>query len=68
MEQYDASEEVPQETQMLQECLNNRQNAYLEELGGWQQQLDMMFHDFESWRTAVQAIKDRYPKPAEVTE
>lgn len=63
MEQYDASEEVPQETQMLQECLNNRQNAYMEELGGWQQQLDMMFHDFDGWRAAVKAIKDRYPKP-----
>jgi hypothetical protein len=63
MKQYDASKEVPQETQMLQECLNNRQNAYMEELGGWQQQLDTMFHDFEGWRAAVQAIKDRYPKP-----
>lgn len=63
MEQYDASIEVPQETQMLQECLNNRQNAYMEELGGWQQQLDMIFHDFDGWKAAVLTIKNRYPKP-----
>ena len=27
-------------------------------------QLDMMFHDPELWRSAIQEVKDRYPKPS----
>jgi len=60
---YDASVDVPRINQLLIDCLNKRQNAYLEELGGWQQQLDMIYNDINAWRAAVQAIKDRYPKP-----
>jgi hypothetical protein len=26
------------------------------------EQLDMMFHDPEMWRSSIQAIKDKYPK------
>jgi hypothetical protein len=60
---YDASVDVPRINQLLIDCLNKRQNAYLEELGGWQQQLDMIYNDINAWRAAVQSIKNRYPKP-----
>ena len=60
---YNAETNVPFYNQQLQQCLNNRQNAYMVELGGWHQQLDMIFHDFEGWRVAVQEIKNRFPKP-----
>ena len=66
---YNAEMDVPLYNQQLQQCLNGRQNAYMTELGGWHQQLDMIFHDFDGWKTAGQNIKNRYPKPAdEVTE
>lgn len=61
--EYNAETDVPLYNQQLQKCLNDRQNAYLIELGSWQQQLDMIFHDFEGWREAVQNIKNRFPKP-----
>ena len=35
----------------------------LEEYGGWPEQLDEMFHDFDAWKTRIQAIKNKYPKP-----
>jgi hypothetical protein len=35
----------------------------LEEYGGWTDQLDEMFHDFDAWKTRVQSVKDKYPKP-----
>jgi hypothetical protein len=28
------------------------------------EQLDMMFHDPELWRSAIQAVKDKHPKPS----
>ena len=40
-------------------CLRGR----LEEYGGWADQLDEMFHDFDAWKTRVQSVKDKYPKP-----
>ena len=35
----------------------------LEEYGSWDTQLDEMFHDFDAWKTRIQAIKNKYPKP-----
>lgn len=64
MENYDSSTDISFAEQQLQECISNRQNAYLVELGGWQEQLDMIFHDFDGWKTKVQEIKSRYPKPS----
>ena len=39
-----------------------RQIAYQKELGGWDKQLEMIFDDFDGWKTKVQAIKDANPK------
>ena len=39
-----------------------REKAYLVELGGWAKQLEMIFDDFDGWKTKVQAIKDANPK------
>lgn len=61
--EYNANTDVPVYNQLLQKCWNDRQNAYSTELGGWHQQLDMIFHDFDAWKAAIQAVKDRYPKP-----
>ena len=62
MNEYNAETAIPEDIKALGQCLDRRQSAYIEELGGWQQQLDMIFHDLDAWRAAVQAIKDRYPK------
>jgi len=60
MSDYDATTDIPQNLQIAFEVQQNRQNAYLEELGGWQEQLDMIFHDIDAWRSKVQAIKDKH--------
>ena len=39
-----------------------RKKAYRKELGGWDKQLEMIFDDFDGWKAAVQAIKDKHPK------
>jgi uncharacterized protein YdeI (YjbR/CyaY-like superfamily) len=51
MADYDAKKDVPQELQRAFEAQQNRQNAYFEELGNWQDQLDMIFHDIDAWRS-----------------
>ena len=66
MADYDAKKDVPQELQPAFEVQQNRQNAYFEELGNWQDQLDMIFHDIDAWRSKVQAVKDRFPKRSPV--
>lgn len=63
MENYNAETDIPTNVRLLNECRDRRQSAYLEELGNWTQQLDMIFHNFDEWKSAVQAIKNRYPKP-----
>jgi hypothetical protein len=35
----------------------------LEGYGDWSDQLDEMFHDFDAWKTRIQAVKDANPKP-----
>tara|TARA_X000001388_G_C2172339_1_gene100329 strand:+ start:308 stop:613 length:306 start_codon:yes stop_codon:yes gene_type:complete len=39
-----------------------RRKAYALELGSWDKQLGMIFDDFDSWKAAIQTIKDKYPK------
>ena len=34
-----------------------------QEYGSWTDQLDEMFHDFDAWKTRIQSIKNKYPKP-----
>jgi hypothetical protein len=63
VENYNALTDIPVTQQQLQKCIANRQNAYSTELGGWQEQLDMIFHNIDEWKSAIQSIKDRYPKP-----
>lgn len=60
---YIADRDIPEKQRLLNECLMSRQNAYIEELGSWQQQLDMIFHDIDEWKSKVSEIKTRYPKP-----
>ena len=62
MNKYNSETDIPENIKALNQCLDRRQNSYIEELGGWQQQLDMIYHDIDAWRAAVKAIKDRYPK------
>jgi len=62
MTDYNAETDVPEANRNSQEVERNRQNAYIEELGGWQEQLDMIFQDIDAWRMSVKAIKDRFPK------
>ena len=59
---YNAETDIPEANRLMEQCINNRQNAYFTELGNWQDQLDMIYHDFDGWKAAVKAIKDKYPK------
>jgi len=43
----------------------NRENAYVNEIGDWPDQLDLIFHSgIDVWKTEIQKIKDEYPKPS----
>jgi len=35
----------------------------LKEYGDLASQLDEQFHDFDAWKSRIQAVKDKYPKP-----
>ena len=61
--EYIAERDIPENQRLLAQCLAARQNAYVEELGSWQQQLDMIYHDIDEWKSKVAEIKTRYPKP-----
>jgi len=65
MSKYDAKTDVPLYNRKLDECLSKRTHAYQTELGNWQEQLDMIYKDMDNWRSKVQAIKNKYPKPTE---
>ena len=45
--------------------ISNRQKAYEEQLGGWQQQLEMIYEDEAGWRAKIAQIKTDNPKEAE---
>ena len=51
--------------QMYLYTIENLMNVYQTELGNWQEQLDMIFKDIDDWKSKVQAIKNKYPKPTE---
>jgi hypothetical protein len=60
---YNAETDIPQYNRDLNACIVNRQRAYTSALGGWTDQLDMIYTDFEGWRTKITEIKTRFPKP-----
>lgn len=39
-----------------------RKRAYIQSLGSVEDQLDMIYHDFDGWKAKVKKIKDTYPK------
>ena len=41
----------------------DRQLAYLKDIGSWEEQLDMIYHNIDNWKAEVKKIKDKYPKP-----
>jgi len=43
------------------EYQRQREKAYVA-LGSWKDQLDMIYHDIDAWKTEVKKIKDKYPK------
>ena len=65
MSDYNAETQISTYNKKLNECLSNRLNAYQTELGNWQEQLDMIYHDIDAWKSKVLAIKNKYPKPEE---
>tara|TARA_Y100000114_G_scaffold79543_1_gene73247 strand:+ start:2522 stop:2743 length:222 start_codon:yes stop_codon:yes gene_type:complete len=65
MSDYNAEKDISTYNKKLNECLSNRLNAYQTELGNWQEQLDMIYHDIDAWKSKVLAIKNKYPKPEE---
>lgn len=65
MSDYNAETQISTYNKKLNECISNRLNAYQTELGNWQEQLDMIYHDIDAWKSKVLAIKNKYPKPEE---
>ena len=63
MSKYNADTDIPEREREMASCISKRENAYLTELGSWQQQLDMIFHDFDGWKIKIANIKSRFPKP-----
>ena len=39
-----------------------RKRAYIQSLGSVEDQLDMIYHDFDGWKVKVKEIKDMHPK------
>ena len=40
----------------------DRQVAYLKDVGSWEEQLDMIYHDIDNWKAEIKKVKDKYPK------
>jgi hypothetical protein len=40
----------------------DRQLAYLKDVGSWEEQLDMIYHDIDNWKAEIKKVKDKYPK------
>ena len=40
----------------------DREKEYLSKLGNWKDQLDMIYHDIDNWKSEVKKIKDANPK------
>lgn len=59
---YNAETDISVEQQAINDCYVNRAKSY-QELGNWQEQLDMIYHDFDGWKQKISDIKTKYPKP-----
>lgn len=56
------AEEVNHEIARLKpilECLENRRASYPSIVD----QLDMIYHDIDGWKSTIKAIKEQFPKP-----
>ena len=40
----------------------DREAEYISKLGNWQDQLVMIYHDIDNWKSEVKKIKDANPK------
>jgi len=38
------------------------------EYPSWEDQLDMIYHNFDGWKAMIKNVKDKYPKPVLVVE
>ena len=62
VEQIEAHALIWQDNQDKLKYREQRQFAYLKELGDWTDQLDMIYHDIDDWKAKVKNIKERFPK------
>jgi hypothetical protein len=62
-DQIASYEDVANTEEALNVILSNRRNAYPD----WGEQMDMQYHDnvdgTTTWKDAIKAVKDAYPKP-----
>ncbi|MAE56323.1 MAG: hypothetical protein CMK23_10030 [Porticoccaceae bacterium] len=49
-------------TQRNLRVVTDRQKAYSEQLGGWQEQLEMIYEDEAGWRAKIAQIRIDNPK------
>jgi len=47
---------------IVPEYVKLRRKEYLSKLGNWKDQLDMIYHDIDNWKSEVKKIKDANPK------
>ena len=40
----------------------DREKEYLSKLGNWQNQLDMIYHNIDNWKSEIKKIKNANPK------
>lgn len=45
-----------------QVIIAKRQASYIEDLGGWEDQLHMIYDDEANWRAKVAEVKAKHPK------
>ena len=50
---------------IVPEYVKLRKKEYLSKLGNWKDQLDMIYHDIDNWKSEVKKIKDANPKETE---
>jgi hypothetical protein len=63
MAKYDASTDVPEANQKKILRDSNRKNKYATDLGGWEDQMDYIYHHgLDAWKVKVKAVKDAFPK------
>lgn len=63
-----SQEEVEAEVTRLQTewDRNEYQRLRAKEYPQWEEQMDILYHQgYDGWKAAIQAVKDKYPKPIE---